>query len=422
MRLRFRFSLRTLLLLTLLVASLAALRHHWEPWVSVYEIPHAAGSVFDAQFSPDEHRFVTAGNGAVARVFDTQTGALLLECGQLPEDGGARVSLNSAKFSSDGSKILVADDADISKPDSAEIRIYDSSSAKLQSVLETKSSRITTAVFLPDGKHVASLDDRQNGKLVVWEIATQTAKSYDSPGHNIHGSAISADGRRGLVYLRGNSDPNTVTIWNLEKSTRQSDLPEHRFPRAAPTFSPDGTCVALFSDDPAPAAEVFNADTGKLLHSFSGYKPEWGNRYFVFSGDNKFLAVGDNDGKVRVFNLPENREVAQLGPFKLQHWVLFSKDSTRLLTPDYEFAYLWDMRTGQKLAEFNKNFNSAVFSRSGDLMLTADAYCTATLWQRRRPEQWWGIGYLPEFWLTLILATAFICSGVKDIRTLSTKG
>ena len=35
------------------------------------------------------------------------------------------------------------------------------------------------------------------------------------------------------------------------------------------------------------------------------------------------------------------------------------------------------------------------------------------VWHRRRPEQWWGLAYLPEFWLSILLAFVFLYSLCK---------
>jgi len=37
---------------------------------------------------------------------------------------------------------------------------------------------------------------------------------------------------------------------------------------------------------------------------------------------------------------------------------------------------------------------------------------------RRRPEWWWGVFHLPEFWLACALGTAFVASAVQDAGRL----
>lgn len=40
------------------------------------------------------------------------------------------------------------------------------------------------------------------------------------------------------------------------------------------------------------------------------------------------------------------------------------------------------------------------------------------VWRRRRPEFWWGVAWLPEFWLTVVFAVLLVWSLVPDFRTL----
>ncbi|HEY3321940.1 MAG TPA: hypothetical protein VGP72_15845 [Planctomycetota bacterium] len=41
------------------------------------------------------------------------------------------------------------------------------------------------------------------------------------------------------------------------------------------------------------------------------------------------------------------------------------------------------------------------------------------LWQHTRAEYWWGVAWLPEFWLTLLLGGALVWSVWRDRRSLS---
>lgn len=43
----------------------------------------------------------------------------------------------------------------------------------------------------------------------------------------------------------------------------------------------------------------------------------------------------------------------------------------------------------------------------------------AVVWQRRRPEWWWGVAWLPEFWMTFAFAAAFLWSLWKDRKAIA---
>ena len=57
------------------------------------------------------------------------------------------------------------------------------------------------------------------------------------------------------------------------------------------------------------------------------------------------------------------------------------------------------------------------FSKDGDHLLLGHPLGVA-VWSRRRPEYWWGLAWLPEFWLTVALGCVFVWSVWRDRRTL----
>ena len=41
-----------------------------------------------------------------------------------------------------------------------------------------------------------------------------------------------------------------------------------------------------------------------------------------------------------------------------------------------------------------------------------------SIWHRRRPEYWWGVAWLPEFWLTLAISIGLVWNVWRDWRRL----
>ncbi|MGD0091196.1 MAG: hypothetical protein ABSE73_14865 [Planctomycetota bacterium] len=58
-----------------------------------------------------------------------------------------------------------------------------------------------------------------------------------------------------------------------------------------------------------------------------------------------------------------------------------------------------------------------VISPDGNRAVTFGA-CIPKLWKRTRPDHWYGLAWLPEFWLTLVLGCVFIWSVWRDRKTL----
>ena len=61
---------------------------------------------------------------------------------------------------------------------------------------------------------------------------------------------------------------------------------------------------------------------------------------------------------------------------------------------------------------------SPLLSPDGERIVTASKDNTAYLWDRRRPEWWWGVAWLSEFWLTVVLAGALGWSLWNDRKRL----
>jgi WD40 repeat protein len=59
---------------------------------------------------------------------------------------------------------------------------------------------------------------------------------------------------------------------------------------------------------------------------------------------------------------------------------------------------------------------SAAWSRGGEALVLGGEDGTAVVWHRRRPEYWWGVAWLPEFWLTALFAGALGWSVWRDGR------
>jgi len=165
-------------------------------------------------------------------------------------------------------------------------------------------------------------------------------------------------------------------------------------------YSPDGKTLAVVTrtlsgcgEAGPPTPKAFCACTGRALPEHSSLEQterpdEWGMR-------GRPLLSSDDERKVK--SLVDARSevildtvtgkllctLPRVTPFMFESWKAFSPD-------------------GEGLA--------------------IGSWGTCTVFRRRRPEWWWGVFYLWEFWLTVAFAGVFVWSAVRDRRRLARTG
>jgi WD40 repeat protein len=100
---------------------------------------------------------------------------------------------------------------------------------------------------------------------------------------------------------------------------------------------------------------------------------------------------------------------------------VFSQDGRRVLTEsldDETIVRVWDAESGRELAALAKwsdriCFNT--FSADGKRIAQSDIFQWAVIWSRRRPEYWWGIAWLPEFWVSVLSGGALLVVAVRHL-------
>ncbi len=102
--------------------------------------------------------------------------------------------------------------------------------------------------------------------------------------------------------------------------------------------------------------------------------------------------------------------------FSLRSLILF----VALCSVGYGLWYRWEPWQRGLLLEGHSGYVlSAAFSPDGKRMVTASDDGTARVYDPRRPEYWYGVAWLPEFWVTLAIALALGYSGWRDWRALN---
>ena len=102
--------------------------------------------------------------------------------------------------------------------------------------------------------------------------------------------------------------------------------------------------------------------------------------------------------------------------------VFFTPDGTRVMVCSTDGkAHVWEVATG-KCVQFLESYEGpdhAALSPDGQRLVSAGRIGTFGIYRRRRPEWWWGIFWLKEFWLTVVFAGVFVWSVVRDRQLLA---
>ncbi|MFO1499353.1 MAG: protein kinase [Verrucomicrobiota bacterium] len=166
----------------------------------------------------------------------------------------------------------------------------------------------------------------------VWELNSPEAQ-FDSFG-------FSGDSH----YLAATSSSHSVALFDLRKKRPDSrELRGSEFNvggYAAVVWIPHSHVLAIGSMQ--PVVHLWNVDTGKL----DLLKPEAGNAWaLAASPDGKTLAVGTQDGFIKLINVATYRDMATLrGHLTNVHRMAFSPDGAMLISSGGEGARLWSAR------------------------------------------------------------------------------
>jgi len=198
------------------------------------ELPDGATRVLSVALSPcGEAAAAGLDDGFV--VWDAGSGAQRLRVcgGQSGADAGHRGEVTGVGFSPCGTRLVTAGG------DDRRVVIWDLASGAPAAPLLGHAARVRTAVFSPDGAHVASGGDDM--AVRVWDAASgaleRTLEDVDS--ETAHAVAFAADD--GRVATAGTDD--VCKVWDAENV--YSSVEGHDASVLALAFSPDGAALAV---------------------------------------------------------------------------------------------------------------------------------------------------------------------------------
>jgi hypothetical protein len=152
-----------------------------------------SGAVFDAAFSPDGQRVVTASADKTARVWNASSGQVIARL------EGHSGEVTSAAFSPDGQRVVTA------SLDHTE-RVWNAATGQVIAKLEGHSGEVFDAAFSPDGQRVVTASgDEANKQVLLTQQAPTAAPVVSLDANSVSPSnydALLAEGQQKLKQGR----------------------------------------------------------------------------------------------------------------------------------------------------------------------------------------------------------------------------
>ncbi len=154
-------------------------------------------------------------------------------------------------------------------------------------------------LFSPDSKALASVS---NGRITLWDIETGKAiQSLSEQEDSISSLVFSPDSR----LLASGSFDTTVKLWDVQTGKQLISLNGHSGFIQSLAFAPDGKTLASGSND--ATIRLWDLATGKVLRILLGHKDEVES--LSFSAEGNILASGSNDGTAKIWEVATGKEL-----------------------------------------------------------------------------------------------------------------
>jgi hypothetical protein len=241
-----------------------------------------------ARISADDRIAVTGADDGMIGIWDIATGTLAR---RLTGHQGAITALALAP----NGAVLVTGGAD------GTVRVWDTTAGTPLGVLRGHSGDVGAIALSGDGAEV--LSGGIDGKIVLWNRATAASlASFDGRGGRIVSVGFDAGGR-----IVGGTVDGVIHVWE-----RNGGQPARTFRAASGTtsaqVSSDGKVVAVSGAD--AKVNLIDLDSGGLIRAFAG--PAGSSNYVLVDVNQRRIMTGGGDGQVRVWNLGDGTNLAQI--------------------------------------------------------------------------------------------------------------
>ena len=366
------------------------------------------GDVTDAAFSPSGLHVATISDDLSARVWDAKMGQQTSIC------LGHTALIHSLSFSPEGNRILTGAEDNTT-------RLWDVRTGKQLLILSDKNidavmHGVDAVAFSPDGSLVASATYDLNNEPTLRMTHVYDART-GKPTHTFQGKflAFSPDGAQILTSSEGRildsldldlsleREEQDVVIWDTHTGERVTTLKGHEGSVTHGAFNSEGTRLVTASRDRSARIWTTRADLGYIpLAGLKGfirdivYSP---NGVHIMARTGTTLSVWEAQaGKPVVMidvhdpdqelasDAAYDRDTIQLeyAPEDVITSAAFDQGGTNILTTSSDGStYLWDLRTGLKVATFKEDdlgIWKGAFLKGDKRIVTISGDMTVRVW------------------------------------------
>ena len=394
---RIRFSLRTLLIVVLLIGALMTVKWRWEPWAKLATIDFNASWPNKAEFDQAGSLYAARTGGTIARYSSTGMRMNTIVDGIVEADAPATWPIYELLLSPDGRRLIFSS--------GRTFYLYDTVMGRQLAVLATDEHRCISAALSHDGKTAAVATA---GRIELFECES---------GKSLLTCPIECD----LAWFTPDDEcVNGIdwpgNLWQWDWRTKKAPVSNRRVGNASRTdLSPDSRWIVSATYDYRPSAvnsylTLLDATSGLKVQSLTCSGASLPLTAFAGS----ILIVASGRGDISRIDLAKktNEPIATLYGVRA---IALRPDGQEYATSNTQVVIVSDVNGSNPLTlPDSGGVQNLHYSPDGNTLLLGSQHLT--LYQRRRPNYAWSVYAMPELWLSALLAIALLVSIYRDYR------